>query len=67
VFAALCWAETEVHDYALDVKNFHKGSHKLPIVPVVLATEAAISGLPEVRFAPDGIAEPVLARGVGNG
>jgi len=52
----------QVHDYALDLKNFHKGSHELPIVPVLLATEAAVVGLPEVRFAPDGIAEPVLAR-----
>ena len=52
----------QVHDYALDLKNFHKGSHCLPIVPVVLATEAEVAGLTEVRFAPDGIAEPVLAR-----
>lgn len=52
----------QVHDYALDLKNFHKGSHELPIVPVVLATEAAVLVQPEVRFAPDGIAEPVLAR-----
>lgn len=52
----------QVHDYALDMKNFHKGSHELPIVPVVLATEAAVVGPPEVRFASDGIAEPVLAR-----
>lgn len=52
----------QVHDYALDLKNFHKGSHELPIVPIVLATEAAVAGLPNVRFAPDGIAYPVLAR-----
>ena len=51
----------QVYDYALDLKNFHKGSHALPIVPVLLATEADITGLPTVQFAPDGIAEPVLA------
>ncbi|MHB1210619.1 MAG: DUF2075 domain-containing protein [Acidimicrobiales bacterium] len=28
-------------DYALDLKNFHKGSHEAPIFPVLLATEAA--------------------------
>ncbi|RMF16712.1 MAG: DUF2075 domain-containing protein [Alphaproteobacteria bacterium] len=52
----------QVHDYALDLKNFHKGSHDLPIVPVVLATEAENSEPSEVRFAADGVAEPVLAR-----
>lgn len=51
----------QVHDYALDLKNFHKGSHDLPIVPVVLATEASVAGLPEVQFESDGIAAPVLA------
>lgn len=52
----------QVHDYALDLKNFHKGSHDLPIVPVVFATEAVVAGQLEVKFAPDSIAEPVLAR-----
>lgn len=52
----------QVHDYALDLKNFHKGSHDLPIIPVVLATEAAVTGQPPLYFAPDGIAEPVLSR-----
>ncbi|MCE6967615.1 DUF2075 domain-containing protein [Cereibacter sphaeroides] len=52
----------QVHDYALDMKNFHKGSHDLPIVPVVLATEAATAEPSEVRFASDNVAEPVLAR-----
>ena len=30
-------------DYALDLKNFHRGSHSAPIFPVLLATEA-VSG-----------------------
>jgi hypothetical protein len=30
-------------DYALDLKNFHAGSHNLPIVPIVIAT-TAVSG-----------------------
>jgi hypothetical protein len=31
-------AENQAVDYALDLKNFHAGSHNLPIVPVVVAT-----------------------------
>lgn len=27
-------------DYALDLKNFHVGSHNVPIVPILVATEA---------------------------
>ena len=30
----------QVWDYALDLKNFHKGSHDAKIVPVLLATKA---------------------------
>ncbi len=30
----------QVWDYALDLKNFHKTSHKVAIVPVLIATEA---------------------------
>lgn len=28
-------------DYALDLKNFHRGSHDAPIFPILVATEAA--------------------------
>ena len=27
-------------DYALDLKNFHEGSHTLPIIPILVSTEA---------------------------
>lgn len=30
----------QVLDYALDLKNFHEKSHHLPIVPILIATEA---------------------------
>ncbi|MEZ5422111.1 MAG: DUF2075 domain-containing protein [Pyrinomonadaceae bacterium] len=30
----------QVVDYALDLKNFHEGSHLLPIVPILVASEA---------------------------
>lgn len=50
----------QVLDYALDLKNFHSGSHHLPIVPVVCATNG-----PDIRqtcrWFPDRVAEPVLA------
>ena len=34
-------AKEQVWDYALDLKNFHLGSHTLPIVPILVATEAS--------------------------
>jgi hypothetical protein len=33
-------SKDQVVDYALDLKNFHAGSHNLPIVPILVATEA---------------------------
>jgi hypothetical protein len=30
----------QVWDYALDLKNFHEASHAVPIVPILMATEA---------------------------
>jgi hypothetical protein len=30
----------QVWDYSLDLKNFHEASHKVPIVPILVATEA---------------------------
>ena len=33
----------QVWDYALDLKNFHKGSHSAAIVPILLATNAPAS------------------------
>ena len=34
-------AVDQVWDYALDLKNFHEGSHKAALVPILVATEAA--------------------------
>ncbi len=48
----------QVHDYALDLKNFHLGSHHLPIVPVLVATKA-ITTVGELTLAADGVAEPM--------
>ena len=37
-------AREQVWDYALDLKNFHLASHALPIVPILIATEASDRG-----------------------
>ena len=34
----------QVYDYALDLKNFHKASHHLTIVPILIATDAPSKG-----------------------
>lgn len=52
-------ATDQVYDYALDLKNFHFGSHDLPILPVLVATEADRYATQAI-WAADGVAEPVL-------
>lgn len=54
------YAIDQVHDYALDLKNFHLGSHDLPIVPVLCATEAPEKPLGEIIWADDAVCDPVL-------
>jgi hypothetical protein len=49
----------QVMDYALDLKNFHAGSHSRHIVPIVVATKAS-KGDVDLRWTADGIAEPLL-------
>jgi len=56
----------QVHDYALDLKNFHLGSHDLPIVPILVATKASHAPAP-LAWAADSVAEPVLAGVRGSG
>ena len=46
----------QVHDYALDLKNFHKGSHDLPIVPILIATRAPSVAPAQVNWADDQVA-----------
>jgi hypothetical protein len=50
----------QVLDYALDLKNFHEGSHSLTIVPILVATEAPAVTL-QVQPWKDGILRPILA------
>ncbi len=49
----------QAHDYALDLKNFHSGSHCCPIVPLLIATEAPLQPCCEITWAQDGVATPV--------
>jgi hypothetical protein len=52
----------QVTDYALDLKNFHAGSHHSRIVPIVIATKAP----PETNtlaWTFDGVAEPLVCNG----
>ena len=49
----------QVEDYALDLKNFHEGSHSAPIVPVLVSTNAESKLLPEPKFAGDLVAAPI--------
>lgn len=50
----------QVWDYALDLKNFHKGSHNAPVIPILVATEARKT--PPILLVPaaDGVYQPVL-------
>lgn len=49
----------QVEDYALDLKNFHEGSHTAPIVPVLVSTNAESQPIPDLTFADDLVASPI--------
>jgi hypothetical protein len=53
----------QVTDYALDLKNFHLGSHSRIIIPVVIATDAPAKPV-QLNLWPDDVAEPILSNGV---
>ncbi len=52
-------ATNQVEDYALDLKNFHEGSHNVPIIPVLVSTHAASQPVRDLKFAKDLVASPV--------
>ena len=47
-------------DYALDLKNFHKASHDLCVVPILVATEATKKPKGMFNKRSDGVFDPVL-------
>ena len=52
----------QTHGYALDLKNFHHGSHNLPIVPILLAPEApATKQQRRIVWEEDGVAAPMMS------
>lgn len=53
-------AIVQVLDYALDLKNFHGGSHSRTLVPILVATKAPHRQLDMQAWA-DGLMRPVLA------
>lgn len=55
----------QAHDYALDLKNFHRGSHDLPVVPVLIATRAPEQAEAVFDWAPDRVATPIMHTGKG--
>lgn len=52
------YAIDQAHDYALDLKNFHKGSHTAPIVPILIATKSTATGR-GLSYATDLVAQPL--------
>lgn len=49
----------QVEDYALDLKNFHAGSHALAIVPVLVPTKATASGVIQFELPGNHVASPL--------
>jgi hypothetical protein len=56
-------ARDQVCDYALDLKNFHEPSHHVPVVPIVVATEARVpegtTAVPQESSHNDGLFVPM--------
>jgi hypothetical protein len=52
-------AVEQVWDYALDLKNFHQGSHHAPIMPVLFATGASESSQVKFQADPDLVYHPI--------
>ena len=53
------YALEQVMDYALDLKNFHETSHNLPIIPILVSTDAREINA-TLKVFPDHVYEPLL-------
>lgn len=52
--------QDQVWDYALDLKNFHEGSHAIAIVPILVATEAAATQRTQLVCDADKVFKPIV-------
>ena len=52
-------AVEQVYDYSLDLKNFHRGSHGLSIVPILISTAVQSQSDIKINWAPDQVAKPL--------
>ena len=52
-------AVDQVWDYALDLKNFHKASHEIPIVPILIATSSKTRLQIDFRADEDNVYRPI--------
>src|SRR5215203_4200333 len=53
----------QLEGYALDLKDFHSGSHMLPIIPVLVATEAAPGDFQLTKPPGSDVFEPINSNG----
>lgn len=58
-------ARDQVWDYALDLKNFHLGSHAAPIVPILVATDAMMQPLALSVPHSDKVYHPIYSNAAG--
>jgi len=49
----------QVWDYALDLKNFHRASHDLPIIPILVSNDSATLDASLSEGAPDQVYRPI--------
>lgn len=52
-------AVDQVYDYALDLKNFHKGTHDVYVVPILIATNTPTQPTPNLSYASDLVLSPI--------
>jgi hypothetical protein len=52
-------ARDQVYGYGLDLKHFHETSHHVPVIPLLVATEAAGGIEQAVTWDHDGLARPI--------
>ncbi len=54
------YAIEQVEDYALDLKNFHEGSHNLTIIPILIATKSKKSKFIQLEMPIGQVFKPLL-------